>query len=333
MPVPNLDKDKYQLTVSIVNNCKSFSYKDLQSDYTKHKFVSTMQCAGNRCEGMSNFQKISGPSASIREISNAEWGGVLLKDVFQDLGLNENDPEVKHIIFEGYDTDMMGKHYEISVPKDILLKPGTDTLLAYEMNGVELSRDHGYPLRLVIPCVIGARCVKWLKSIKTSQEESTSDFQKRAYRMTPSSATWENFDFEGPDSHAIYYSPVQSAICTLTDGSTLDADNKSITVRGYAYSGAGNDILRVDVSVDRGKTWQSAELLPDLKQKPHMRWAWSRWETALLIPDEIVSGGKIEICCKAMDSNSNVQPETVAGIWNLRAYLNNSWHKVHVNVK
>ncbi len=37
-----------------------------------------------------------------------------------------------------------------------------DVLLAYEMNGKELSRDHGYPVRAVVPGVTGARNVKWL---------------------------------------------------------------------------------------------------------------------------------------------------------------------------
>lgn len=43
--------------------------------------------------------------------------------------------------------------------------------------------------------------------------------------------------------------------------------------------------------------------------------------------------GKVEIVCKAVDSSHNVQPENVEGIWNHRGLLNNSWHRVTVNVK
>ena len=38
-------------------------------------------------------------------------------------------------------------------------------LLAYEMNGEVLPRDHGYPIRVVVPGVVGARNVKWLNNI------------------------------------------------------------------------------------------------------------------------------------------------------------------------
>ena len=35
----------------------------------------------------------------------------------------------------------------------------------------ELSRDHGFPMRVVVPGVIGARSVKWLKRINVIAEE------------------------------------------------------------------------------------------------------------------------------------------------------------------
>lgn len=35
-----------------------------------------------------------------------------------------------------------------------------------------LNRDHGYPLRVVVPGVIGARSVKWLDCINIIAEES-----------------------------------------------------------------------------------------------------------------------------------------------------------------
>jgi len=52
-----------------------------------------------------------------------------------------------------------------SVPVEKALNPWGDVILAYEMNGEPLPRDHGFPLRVIVPGTIAARSVKWLQRI------------------------------------------------------------------------------------------------------------------------------------------------------------------------
>lgn len=40
-----------------------------------------------------------------------------------------------------------------------------DVILAYEMNGKPIPKDHGFPVRAFIPGTVGARCVKWLSKL------------------------------------------------------------------------------------------------------------------------------------------------------------------------
>ena len=40
-----------------------------------------------------------------------------------------------------------------------------DALLALRVNGVDLSLDHGFPARIVVPALPGVRCTKWVDSI------------------------------------------------------------------------------------------------------------------------------------------------------------------------
>lgn len=42
------------------------------------------------------------------------------------------------------------------------MDPRADIILAYEMNGQPIPRDHGFPVRVIVPGVVGARNVKWL---------------------------------------------------------------------------------------------------------------------------------------------------------------------------
>ena len=52
--------------------------------------------------------------------------------------------------------------YGSSIPIEKALDPHGDVILAYEMNGEPIPRDHGYPVRVIVPGVVGARNVKWL---------------------------------------------------------------------------------------------------------------------------------------------------------------------------
>jgi DMSO/TMAO reductase YedYZ molybdopterin-dependent catalytic subunit len=41
-----------------------------------------------------------------------------------------------------------------------------DALLALKVNGVDLSLDHGYPARIIVPALPGVHNTKWVSSIE-----------------------------------------------------------------------------------------------------------------------------------------------------------------------
>ncbi len=63
------------------------------------------------------------------------------------------------------------------------------------MNGEDIPIDHGYPVRAIVPGVVGARNVKWLSSIVASPEESDTLWQRRDYKRFSPSVTWDTADF------------------------------------------------------------------------------------------------------------------------------------------
>lgn len=300
----------------------------------KYTVAATLQCAGNRRTAMSKTRKVRGVGWDIAAIGNAVWGGAKLADVLELVGVPKLTTATpgggKHVEFVSVDRckEENGGPYKASIPLSQATNPEADVLLAYEMNGEPLNRDHGYPLRVIVPGVIGARSVKWLDSINVVAEESQGFFMQKDYKMFPPSVNWENINWSTRRPQMDF--PVQSAICSLEDSNVLK-DGK-VTVKGYAVSGGGRGIERVDVSIDGGKTWVEASRY----QKPGVpyvadstycdKWAWVFFEAKVEVQHSA------EIVAKAVDIAANVQPENVESIWNLRGILNTSWHRVDVRV-
>lgn len=138
----------------------------------------------------------------------------------------------------------------------------------------------------------------------------------------------DNIDVEAIPS--LQEQPVQSAITYPTKGTFLSAGDIH-TIKGYAYSGGGRGIVRVDVSIDGGKTWQTAKLTEGNEQPLDRAYAWTFWELDVDIP-ATAANGKLDIICKATDASYNVQPDTVQGIWNLRGINNNAWHQISADI-
>jgi len=100
-----------------------------------------------------------------------------------------------------------------------------------------------------------------------------------------------------------------------------------LSIIGYAWSGGGRSIARVDVSLDCGATWSVAELVdPPLSKGPSRQWAWTRWEAELPVKE-----GQVDVWVRAVDSGYNTQPETMEHIWNLRGLLAVGYHKIKVS--
>ena len=103
-----------------------------------------------KAEQVSTFHCVTGWT-----VDNVGWGGVRLHDV---LALARPRPQAHALEF-----------VSAEVPYTDYLTLGQaalrDVMLAYEMNGRPLPREHGAPVRLVIPDMYGYKNVKWLNGI------------------------------------------------------------------------------------------------------------------------------------------------------------------------
>jgi sulfite oxidase len=308
-PVPDIDIKKFKLTI----NNNSLSLEDLKKMKCK-KVISTIQCGGNRRGELNNIGKTSGTSWDYGAISTAEWRGVPLRDLLINFGITDNDNIINHVHFEGYEG------VKSSIPIEKAMNNYGDVLVAYEMNGEDLPRDHGFPLRVIIPGYVGIRNIKWLKKITTSDKEVDGIWQRGiSYKGLPHYIKDAN-DISIDKIAPIQELPVQSCIVDILP------DKEKLKIKGFAWSGGGRGIIRVDISCDGGKTWNMAELKKGSEQKLNKAWAWTFWEFN-------TTNKKGEIICKATDSSYNTQPENSEFSWNIRGLNNNSWHRIKWNIK
>lgn len=328
MPVPKIDEKAHILTIDGIGVKRpvKLHVKDLKENYRPVSVTSVVQCAGNRRAEMHEYKKTQGLLWTGTAISNAQWTGVRLRDLLILAGVDPNDSRIKHVHLEGADSDLTGNCYGASITFEKAMSP--ETIVAYSMNGSDIPLDHGAPLRCIVPGVVGARQVKWLKAIHTSDVESPSHWQQKDYRMfSPHVAPGDELDWQSVPSIQEY--PIQSAFCVPAPGTKVKRGEGTIDVGGYAWSGGGRGIIRVEVSADGGKTWQSAELEQDPEQDHEHMWAWTLFRATIKIPEGV---GKVELAVKATDRAYNTQPESAAGIWNVRGLLHNAWHRVPVEI-
>jgi sulfite oxidase len=105
---------------------------------------------------------VQGNDWYVAAIGNAVFTGVRVSELLQELGFKLEDLKDKHLIAESMDADIQGKCFEVSIPMSMVIDPRNEIILAYQMNGEDIPIEHGYPLRLVVPGVVGVRNAKWV---------------------------------------------------------------------------------------------------------------------------------------------------------------------------
>jgi len=311
--VPEVDPATWRLEVrGLVERELDLSLVTLREAFREREVTATLQCAGNRRAGLIAIRDIPGeapwgPGAT----GTATWSGVALADV---LALAGPLDDAAHVGFEGADVSPEAspvQRFGGSVPLDKARR--REVLLAWAMNGDPLPPVHGAPLRVVVPGYIGARSVKWLRSIEVRATPWEGYFQHVVYRLLPEDGT------PGPGAGMpLGLAALNADVLSPANGATVAAG--PVEVRGYAFAGGERYVARVDVSIDDAASWSQAELLDDLGP-----WAWRHWRTVVdLAP------GEHEILVRAWDSSAATQPEDEAALWNPKGYVNNARPRIRV---
>jgi len=180
-------------------------------------------------------------------------------------------------------------NYDKGLPLEKALDP--DTILAWAQNGEYLQHVHGAPVRLIVPGWSGNWWVKWLQKMEVLDHMPKCYYQTEYFVYADSP--------EDPNKEIVTAMGVKSVVTTPRDeDSPLPAG--AHPVRGLAWSGRGA-IVRVEVSVDDGRTWHDAHI-----EEPREKWLWVRWFYLW----EVDEPGRYVIKARATDEAGRTQPVT-----------------------
>ncbi|GAA0158561.1 reductase [Lithospermum erythrorhizon] len=336
--VPKASWDNWTVEVTgLVKRPVRFSMEQLVKEFPSRELPVTLVCAGNRRKEQNMVKQTIGFNWGAAGVSTSVWRGVPLHEILKRCGIYSKKKGGLNVCFEGAE-DLPGgggSKYGTSVRKEVAMDASRDIILAFMQNGELLTPDHGFPIRVIIPGCIGGRMVKWLKRIIVTTQESDNYYHYKDNRVLPS-----HVDAELANAEAWWYKKeyiindlnINSVITTPCHEEILPINawttQRPYTLRGYAYSGGGKKVTRVEVTMDGGETWQVGAL--DHQEKPNKYgryWCWCFWSLEVEVLDLLSAK---EIAVRAWDETLNTQPEKL--IWNLMGMMNNCWFRVKTNV-
>ncbi len=297
----DLDASGWRLTVEgdAVSDPQELTYDEIRR-LPSRTLTSYLECAGNHRAmfDLLKGQKASGTQWMTGAIGNGEWTGVALRDVLTLAGMHDSATSV---LLVGLDDESPEGGFRYVLPIEKAMHP--DTLLAYTLNGETLPRDHGFPLRALVPGWVGSANIKWLGRIIVTSEMMWTRNNTTSYVLMG-----DDYPPEGESRGVPVTTQVIKSALALPWPAELAAGRQRI--HGYAHSPAG-PISRVEWSADSGRTWKDAELSSHQSEL-----SWTRFE---FVWD--AGPGEQTITTRATDHAGYTQPDSVP--FNEKGYLFN----------
>jgi len=250
---PDVSKDEWSLDVTgSVGDDVSISFDAVESMDTVQRFE-TLRCVGESLNG--------------EKMDTAVWTGTPVMSIVEEAG---NKSECECVMLRAEDG-----YYE-----EFPLSALEDAILAYRMNGQDLPRGHGAPVRLLVPGHWGEISVKWVSEIELLDSEMEGYWEERGWHGT---------------------GPVKTVAKLHAENMLSDGRRE---LGGHAYAGV-RGIETVEVSVDGGETWDDAELTEPLEPSID---AWRQWKYTFEPPEESYT-----VVVRAIDGNGDVQVKEESG--------------------
>jgi DMSO/TMAO reductase YedYZ molybdopterin-dependent catalytic subunit len=279
--MPKALPDPYQLELGgLVKKTKTLSLEDIKSRRRK-TITATLECSGNG----------SSPGF-MGAVGNMQWTGTPLAPLLKECGIKDRAREV---VFFGADErveEIRKNEYKQNFARSLSLEDALrdDILLAWDMNGEPLTKEHGAPLRLVVPGWFGIAWIKWLTRIELHDRRFMSKYMAREYvtlrgEEKDGKTIWRETSVGPMDIKSIV-----ARVLKLKDG--------TVRVSGAAWTD-GTPLKAVELKLDNGQ-WVPVKL----DKKNSAKYCWTFWNYDW----KNVQPGEHTLVSRAIDQDGNIQP-------------------------
>ncbi|MEO8610061.1 MAG: molybdopterin-dependent oxidoreductase [Chloroflexota bacterium] len=210
----------------LVETAQTFTYEDLLK-LPSIQLAATLSCIGG--------------SAQKPMIGHARWTGIPLWALLDRVNPVSNAKYAQFYSTDGYTT-----YLEI--------EKLSDAILAYQMNGEALPREHGYPARLIVPGLYGYKMPKWIQRIEFTDTPQPGFWEKRGWSATGAVQTMSTI-----------LSPHHQA--TVQD---------NVQLSGVAYAGS-KTIEKIEISINDAP-WMPIPFNPSASN------TWALWQAEWKAP-------------------------------------------------
>ncbi len=284
---PEIDGASYKLKVTgMVNKPLELSLSDLKA------MKSTESVCGYECSGNS--------ARSVQGLSSCgKFTGVPLATILKQAGVQK---QAREVVFFGADrgaqdvvfrqqTFKLEQQFGRSATLENAMKP--EHLVAWAMNGDPLTREQGFPVRLIMPGWYGVANVKWLSEIHLQEDRYLGNFQARWYRtLRGVGGTGADND---PETQWVETEVTRMHLKSVIARVTKTGSVCNIT--GFVLND-GTPLKSVEVQIDGGP-WQKAML-----DKSNTEYSWKlftyKWENA--------TPGEHTLVSRVTDAKGETQP-------------------------
>src|SRR5437016_994316 len=279
---PEVDLSKWRLEVSgLVKKPRTLSLAEIKAR-KRRTVTATLECSGN-----------SSNPGFMGAIGNIRWTGTPLASLLKECHPTDRAVEV---VFFGADEKVekiRDKEYLQNFARSLSLRDAMkrdDVLLADEMNGQPLEKDHGAPLRLIVPGWFGITWVKWLARIELLDRRYMSKYMAREYVTIRGE---EHGDKTVWRETSVGPMDVKSVVARV-----VGRKGGSLRVSGAAWTD-GTPLQRVELKIDNGN-WAPVQL--DKKQQAKYSWTFGGydWKNA--------ASGEHTLVSRAIDAERRAQP-------------------------